>query len=89
MITFWTTTWSRSRSPRLPVRLVTKTGMVMVCGVITSKANIDYQKVDQNTVKHIRYDNSSKDFDYKMVKLMVLKEQSPEIAMGVHLEKET
>lgn len=37
-----------------------KTGMILLVGEITSRANVDYQKIVRDAIKHIGYDDSSK-----------------------------
>lgn len=69
---------------RVACETLLTTGLVVVSGEITTKANIDINEIARNTVKKIGYDDTAKGFDYKTCAVMVsLGRQSPDIAMGV------
>lgn len=44
----------------LGTECVAKTGMILLCGEVTSRAVVDLQRVVRDTVKNIGYDDSSK-----------------------------
>lgn len=61
------------------------TGLVMVMGEVTSKANIDIQKIVRDTVDEIGYNRGKMGFDAENLAVLVaLDKQSPDIAMGVN-----
>ncbi len=60
------------------------TGLVVVMGEITTKANVDYQSIVRSTVREIGYDRAKYGFDCDTCAVLSsIHEQSPDIAMGV------
>jgi S-adenosylmethionine synthetase len=68
---------------RVALESVTKTGFVMVCGELTTKAEVDVQKVVRDAIKNIGY-SAKWGFDPENCAVMTsISKQSPDIAMGV------
>ena len=60
------------------------TGLAIVSGEITSKAQIAYPEVVRNTIKEIGYNHHSMGFDWETCGVMVsIDSQSPDISQGV------
>ena len=60
------------------------TDYVMIMGEITTKADIDYEKIARETIREIGYDDDAKGFNCDTCKVNVLlDQQSADIAMGV------
>jgi len=60
------------------------TGLVLVMGEITTKANVDFQKIVRETICEIGYNNGEYGFDGNSCGVMIaLDKQSADIAMGV------
>jgi S-adenosylmethionine synthetase len=69
---------------RSAVEVATTTGLVMVLGEVTTTHYVDVQDVVRRTVREIGYNDSRLGFDWETCGTMTaIKEQSPDIAMGV------
>ncbi len=69
---------------RVACETTTTTGIVSVMGEITTKAQIDVQKIIRDTVREIGYDRAKYGFDCDTCAIVnMIHGQSPDIALGV------
>ncbi len=74
---------------RVACETLLTTGLVVVAGEITTKANVNYPDVVRKVVEEIGYTSSEMGFDGKTCAVMIaLGKQSPDIAMGVDADGE-
>ncbi len=71
-------------SSRVAAEVVVNTGLVLITGEITSKANINYIELARQKIREIGYTDSDNGFSADSCSVLVaLDEQSPDISQGV------
>ena len=74
----------QDKNSRVACETVASKGEIYVTGEITSKADVDIEKVVRDTVKEIGYDRADLDIDYKTCSVRInISKQSPDIAQGI------
>jgi S-adenosylmethionine synthetase len=69
---------------RVACETVAKTGFVLVAGEITTKAQLDFQRIVRGVVRDIGFTSSQMGFDCDTCAVMIaIEQQSPDIAQGV------
>ena len=75
---------AHDKNARVACECTTTTGIVFVCGEITSNYTPNIDDIVRNTVKEIGYDRGKYGFDAENISVMTsIHKQSPNIAMGV------
>ncbi len=74
----------RDADSRVACETLTKTGMVVVAGEITTRAQISYAEIVRETVREIGYTSSDMGFDADTCAVLTaIDRQSPDISLGV------
>ncbi len=75
---------------RVAAEVVVNTGLVLITGEITSKANINYVDLARKKIAEIGYTDADNGFSANSCSVLIaLDEQSPDIAQGVNQATET
>ncbi|MBR5900724.1 methionine adenosyltransferase, partial [bacterium] len=78
----------QDKESRVACETMAATGLVVISGEITTKANLNFQEIARKTINDIGYDDPALCFDGKGCAVMAcLNRQSPDIDMGVSHDK--
>ena len=76
----------QDKEARVALETFVSKNQVVIAGQITTKAQIDIEKISRETIKEIGYDNEGTDIDYRTCKIEInVTQQSPDIALGVDI----
>lgn len=77
-------------SSRVAAEVVVNTGLVLITGEITTKANVNYVNLARKKIAEIGYTDADNGFSANSASVLIaLDEQSPDIAQGVNTAQET
>lgn len=77
-------------SSRVAAEVVVNTGLVLITGEISTKANVNFVNIARQKIAEIGYTNADNGFSANSTSvLLALDEQSPDIAQGVNTAHET
>ena len=75
---------AQDKTSRVAAETLCNTGLIVLAGEITTRANVDYAQVARGVVKRIGYDNAEYGMDYRACGVLInYDKQSPDIAQGV------
>jgi S-adenosylmethionine synthetase len=76
---------STDKTARVACETIVSTGMALIMGEITTETYVDIPGIARETIRQIGYVNPELGFDYNGCAILTsIKEQSPDIAMGVN-----
>ncbi len=80
---------AQDETARVACETATTTGLVLVCGEITTTAWADIPAIVRRTIEHVGYTDARYGFDYRTCGVVTsIGKQSPDIDMGVSRSKE-
>ena len=76
----------QDKNSRVAVETFASKNLIVVAGEVTSKGNVNVEKVVRDTIKNIGYDNENTDIDYRTCDVKInINKQSTDIALGVDI----
>lgn len=76
----------QDENSRVAVETFAANNQITIAGQVTSRGEVNIEKLVREKIKEIGYDNSSLDLDYKTCEIHInITKQSPDIAMGVDI----
>lgn len=74
----------QDKNSRVAVETFASGNDITIAGQVTSKGQVDIEKLVRNKIKEIGYDNANIDMDYRTCNIKInITRQSPDIALGV------